>query len=106
MPTVPGAQRKRVRQTSLPMRVTRGNKAKQGKKRPQPRAMPPKRNARLRRGRFLRVWRSATVQAALGGEKLDLRGLSLNADVKAVTMHRFAVRKTGGGYEAEVVLDI
>lgn len=46
------------------------------------------------------------LEAVLAGEMLDRERHPLNADVKAVTMHRFALRETPGGYEAEVVLDI
>lgn len=46
------------------------------------------------------------LQAELAGETIDPQRHALNADVKAVTMHRFALRHTNHGFEAEVVLDI
>lgn len=46
------------------------------------------------------------LAAVLAGEHLDRERHPLNADVKAVTMHRFAVCRTDDGYEASVVLDI
>lgn len=46
------------------------------------------------------------LSATLAGEPLDRKRHPLNADVKAVTMHRFGIRETAGGYEADVVVDI
>ena len=46
------------------------------------------------------------VDATLGGELIDPKRHLLSGDVKAVTMHRFGVEKTGGGWEATVVLDV
>ena len=46
------------------------------------------------------------VQADLVGEPFDPARHPLNADVKAVTLHRFSVRRTGDAWGAEVVLDI
>ena len=46
------------------------------------------------------------LRARLSGERLDLDRHSLQVDVKAVTMHRFALRQTEDGWESEVVLDI
>jgi SHS2 domain-containing protein len=40
------------------------------------------------------------------GEKIDPLRHALNADVKAVTFHRFGVQQTARGWEATVVLDI
>ncbi len=45
-----------------------------------------------------------TAEAA--GEKIDPKRHDLNADVKAVTLHRFRVRHEPGGWTAVVVLDI
>jgi protein archease len=45
--------------------------------------------------------------ADLYGEVIDSNKHALNADVKAVTLHRFAVEQTfGKGWKATVVLDI
>lgn len=46
------------------------------------------------------------LKATLTGETIDPERHDTNADVKAVTLHRFAVRRTETGWEAEVVLDI
>jgi SHS2 domain-containing protein len=47
-----------------------------------------------------------TLHAVLSGEQLDPVRHPLNADVKAVTLHRFEVKETSEGWEATVVLDI
>jgi SHS2 domain-containing protein len=47
-----------------------------------------------------------TLRAALYGEEADQSRHILNADVKAVTMHRFKVEQTAQGWLASVVLDI
>ena len=44
--------------------------------------------------------------ATLSGEQLNPATHPLNADVKAVTLHRFEVKETPEGWEATVVLDI
>jgi len=46
------------------------------------------------------------LHATLYGEQLDPARHPLNADVKAVTLHRLQVAKTVEGWEATVVLDI
>lgn len=46
------------------------------------------------------------LTATLAGEAIDPSRHRLDADVKAVTMHRFRLEKTPGGWEAEIVLDI
>jgi SHS2 domain-containing protein len=46
------------------------------------------------------------LTAALYGELLDPERHPLLVDVKAVTLHRFQVIKTGNGWEATVILDI
>ena len=47
-----------------------------------------------------------SASADLSGEKLDTNRHDLIVDVKAVTLHRFQVSKTGRGHEAFVILDI
>ena len=47
-----------------------------------------------------------SASADLSGEKLDTNRHDLLVDVKAVTLHRFQVSKTGRGHEAFVILDI
>jgi SHS2 domain-containing protein len=46
------------------------------------------------------------LRAEAYGEPLDMHKHALNADVKAVTLHRFRVAQTERGWEATVVLDI
>jgi SHS2 domain-containing protein len=46
------------------------------------------------------------VEAALEGEPIDPERHELTGDVKAVTVHRLAVRHTDAGWEATVVLDV
>ena len=46
------------------------------------------------------------VDGSLEGEPIDANRHELCADVKAVTLHRLAVRQTDSGWEATVVLDI
>ena len=46
------------------------------------------------------------VDAVAEGETIDSARHQLSADVKAVTMHRLDVRRTNGGWEATVVLDV
>jgi SHS2 domain-containing protein len=46
------------------------------------------------------------LNGTLAGESIDPGRHPLNADVKAVTLHRFRVEHTAAGWEAEVVLDI
>jgi SHS2 domain-containing protein len=46
------------------------------------------------------------VDAALEGEAIDPERHELTGDVKAVTVHRLAVRRTEEGWEATVVLDV
>jgi SHS2 domain-containing protein len=47
-----------------------------------------------------------SLRAEAYGETLDMHKHPLNADVKAVTLHRFRVGETERGWEATVVLDI
>lgn len=46
------------------------------------------------------------VTAEAWGEKIDRERHQLLVDVKAVTLHRFKVEETAGGWSATVVLDI
>ena len=46
------------------------------------------------------------VDGRLEGESIDASRHELCADVKAVTLHHLDVRRTNGGWEATVVLDI
>ncbi|MHB8139490.1 MAG: archease [Smithellaceae bacterium] len=47
-----------------------------------------------------------TLTGELYGEELDPLRHPLAGDVKAVTLHRFELRRTDDGWEATVVLDI
>jgi SHS2 domain-containing protein len=47
-----------------------------------------------------------TLQATAAGERIDPNRHHMRVDVKAVTLHRFALTRTGAGWEAAVVLDI
>lgn len=46
------------------------------------------------------------LAATLAGESIDPDRHPTNADVKAVTLHRFRLERRGGRWEAEVVLDV
>ncbi|MBI4257847.1 MAG: archease, partial [Thaumarchaeota archaeon] len=46
------------------------------------------------------------LRAKVYGEEIDMKKHNLIVDVKAVTMHKFEVRQTSGGWQATVVLDI
>jgi SHS2 domain-containing protein len=46
------------------------------------------------------------LTVTFAGERINPQRHQLNADVKAVTMHRFSLRQTDSGWVAEVVLDI
>lgn len=48
-------------------------------------------------------WR---LEARAAGETLDPERHETRVDVKAVTLHRFALERTGEGWQATVVLDI
>ncbi|MBI5416259.1 MAG: archease [Candidatus Omnitrophica bacterium] len=61
------------------------------------------RAARLRFKEQNGAW---TVTARAYGETLDPQKHPLNVDVKAVTMHQFAVSEHQGQWKARVVLDI
>ncbi len=47
-----------------------------------------------------------TLQAIARGERLDPARHAQLVDVKAVTLHRFKVERTRGGWQATVILDI
>ena len=46
------------------------------------------------------------LQASLVGEKLERDRHPLKLDVKAVTLHRFALSHSPAGWQAQVVLDV
>ena len=46
------------------------------------------------------------LKAKFYGERLDMNKHDLIVDVKAVTLHKFEVKKTDAGWEATVILDI
>jgi SHS2 domain-containing protein len=46
------------------------------------------------------------LKATIHGEELDQEKHQLLADVKAVSLHNFKVRKTSQGWRAEVILDV
>lgn len=46
------------------------------------------------------------LKAKVAGEKLDLSRHSLKTEIKAVTYHALEVKKTGQGWEAQVIFDI
>jgi SHS2 domain-containing protein len=46
------------------------------------------------------------LEADLAGETIDPARHQLGVDVKAVTLHRFELRATPEGWEAQVVLDV
>lgn len=51
----------------------------------------------------VRGWR---VEGVLEGERIDPARHHLTGDVKAVTVHRLKVEKTGAGWQSTVVLDV
>ena len=46
------------------------------------------------------------LRARAAGEKLDLHRHEQRVDVKAVTLHRFSLKRTGDGWKAFVILDV
>jgi SHS2 domain-containing protein len=46
------------------------------------------------------------LKAKIAGEHLDDARHQQRADVKAVTLHGFSVKKQDGGWKAKVLLDI
>ena len=47
-----------------------------------------------------------TLQATAVGEPIDPQRHRMRVDVKAVTLHRFSLMQTDGGWQATVILDI
>jgi len=47
-----------------------------------------------------------TLNAECFGEKIDLERHELGTEVKGVTMHKFEVGKSDGGWRAQAVLDV
>ena len=47
-----------------------------------------------------------SLQATAVGERIDPERHHMRVDVKAVTLHRFALTQTKSGWEATVILDI
>jgi SHS2 domain-containing protein len=47
-----------------------------------------------------------TLRATAAGEPIDPDRHRMRVDVKAVTLHRFSLTQTEGGWEATVILDI
>jgi SHS2 domain-containing protein len=50
--------------------------------------------------------RPYTLQATAVGERIDPERHHMRVDVKAVTLHHFALAQTESGWEATVILDI
>jgi SHS2 domain-containing protein len=46
------------------------------------------------------------ASAVLGGEEIDIKKHKLKVDVKAVTLHKFSLKKEGNGYVARIILDV
>ncbi len=46
------------------------------------------------------------LKAKVRGEKLNLSRHTLKTEIKAVTYHGLEVKKTGQGYEAQVIFDV
>jgi len=46
------------------------------------------------------------LKAKVRGEKLDLSRHTLKTEIKAVTYHGLEVKKTGQGWEAQVIFDV
>ncbi len=49
---------------------------------------------------------SFNMKCAAAGEKIDVKKHQPKVDVKAITMHLFEVKKTKGGWKAQVLIDI
>ncbi len=56
--------------------------------------------------RIRRIAEGLQLEASGAGEKIDPERHSLIVDVKAVTLHRFAVEQLAEGWRAFVILDI
>jgi SHS2 domain-containing protein len=61
---------------------------------------------RVSRVKVLKENNTYRLIAEAWGEKLNPLKHELLADVKAVTLHRFSLKRTPGGWEATVVLDV
>jgi SHS2 domain-containing protein len=61
---------------------------------------------RIQQLRIADANRPYTLQATAVGERLDPDRHRMRVDVKAVTLHRFSLVQTDGGWEASVILDI
>jgi protein archease len=61
---------------------------------------------RLREVQIIETDENYFVKATAEGELLDAERHHQRADVKAVTLHDFAVERTEGGWKAKVLLDI
>ncbi len=61
---------------------------------------------RVKELRILRQIERYRLTGTAEGEELDPRRHDLIVDVKAVTLHRFGVERTDGGWKATVILDI
>ena len=46
------------------------------------------------------------LEAEIEGEKINPKKHELKVDVKAVTLHKFELKKTKEGYKSRVILDI
>jgi SHS2 domain-containing protein len=46
------------------------------------------------------------AKVLLKGEEIDIKKHKLKVDVKAVTLHKFSLKKEGEGYIARVILDV
>ena len=47
-----------------------------------------------------------SLNATLYGDRIDSSRQKMKADVKAVTLHMFSMKKTGKGWRAKIVFDI
>ena len=47
-----------------------------------------------------------SLNATLFGDRIDSSRQKMKADVKAVTLHMFSMKKTGKGWRAKIVFDI
>ncbi len=61
---------------------------------------------RVRRLQIRLVNGGYRLEADLQGEEIDVDRHELIVDVKAVTLHRFCVEKSDGGWKATVILDV
>lgn len=61
---------------------------------------------RIKKIRIRKEGGTYSLQAVAAGEKLNPERHEQRADVKAVTLHQFSLRKTEDGWKALVILDI